>query len=395
MSRIALAGAVIAVLVVLGGWRDDAPAPVAQPRSTLPLWRQPPDKPRGPAPARTAGDARSFALRTVARGLRQPVQVVARPGERGRLYVAEQAGRVRVIASGRVLPRPYLDIRRRVMNNGERGLLTITFDPRGRHLYAMYSGRDGATRIMRYRAGARAARRSSARRLLTVAQPYENHKGGTLLFDERGRLVVGLGDGGSAFDPQQRAQDHRSRLGKLLRLDPARPDLGWRVVATGLRNPWRMAFDRATGMLWIGDVGQDRVEEIDALYLPEEGQRVPNLGWAAYEGDLPLGRKRLAAGAALVWPVAGYRHGDGHCSVTGGHVYRGVRNRRLRGRYVYGDFCRGAVWSLAVDGVRDRRHVDVRREAARIPGLVSFGEDLDGEVYAVSAQGTVARLVAP
>jgi glucose/arabinose dehydrogenase len=331
----------------------------------------------------------------VARGLRQPVQVVARPGDRGRLYVAEQGGRVRVLAGGRVLRRPYLDIRRRVMNNGERGLLTIAFDPRGRHLYAMYSARDGATRIVRYRAGARSALRSSARRLLTVAQPYENHKGGTLVFDERGRIVVGLGDGGSAFDPQQRAQDERSRLGKLLRLDPARPDLGWRVVATGLRNPWRMAFDRVTGMLWLGDVGQDRVEEVDALYLPEDGQRVPNLGWAAYEGDLPLGRKRLAAGAALVWPVAGYRHREGRCSITGGHVYRGGRNPRLRGRYVYGDFCRGVVWSLAADGVRDPRALDVRREVERVPGLVSFGEDVDGELYAVSAQGTVARLVAP
>jgi glucose/arabinose dehydrogenase len=206
---------------------------------------------------------------------------------------------------------------------------------------------------------------------------------------------VGLGDGGSAFDPGQRAQNPRTRLGKLLRLDPARPELGWRVVATGLRNPWRMAFDRETGMLWLGDVGQDRVEEVDALFLPEDGQRVPNLGWAAYEGDLPLGRKRLNEGDPLVWPVAGYRHREGRCSVTGGHVYRGRRIPAMRGRYLYGDFCRGTVWSLDARGAGRPRVIDLRREAVRVPGLVSFGEDLDGELYALSAEGTVSRIVAP
>ncbi len=389
------AGLALAAVVALGACREAGEEKPARARaSTLPLWRQPPDKPPGPALARVRGRARSFALRTVARGLRRPVQVVARRGARGRLYVAEQGGRIRVLQGGRVLRRPYLDIRRRVLSGGERGLLTLAFDPRGDHLLVMYSGRDGDTRIVRYRAGPRAADRSSARTLLRLHQPYENHKGGTLLFDDRGRLVAGVGDGGSAFDPEQRAQDERSPLGKVLRRDPSRPGRGWEVVARGLRNPWRMAFDRATGMLWLGDVGQDRVEEVDALYLPEEGQRVPNLGWAAYEGDLPLGRKRLRGGDPLVWPVAGYRHRDGRCSVTGGHVYRGRRNRALRGRYLYGDFCRGTVWSLAARGAGDRRALDLRREARRVPGLVSFGEDLDGELYAVSAQGTVARLVA-
>jgi glucose/arabinose dehydrogenase len=397
MSRMPLvAGLALAALVALGACRQaDEGEPVRARASTLPLWRQPPDKPPGPALPRAAGTARSFALRTVARGLRRPVQVVARRGARGRLYVAEQGGRIRVLQHGRMLRRPYLDLRRRVMADGERGLLTLAFDPRGDHLLVMYSGRDGDTRIVRYRAGERAANRSSARTLLRLDQPYENHKGGTLLFDDRGRLVVGVGDGGSAFDPEQRAQDERSPLGKVLRRDPSRPGRGWEIVASGLRNPWRMAFDDATGMLWLGDVGQDRVEEVDAVYLPEEGQRAPNLGWAAYEGDLPLGRKQLRRGDPLVWPVAGYRHRDGRCSVTGGHVYRGGRNPALRGRYVYGDFCRGTVWSLDARGAGNRRALDLRREAQRVPGLVSFGEDLDGELYAVSAQGTVARLVAP
>ena len=311
-------------------------------------------------PASPARRARS-RLRTVAGGLRQPVQVVARTGRRAHLYVAEQTGRIRVIERGRVRPRPYLDLRRRVSAGGELGLLSVTFDPRGRWLYVLYTNRHQDTRVVRYRAGERAADRASARVLLAVDQPYENHKGGTLLFDERGRLVLGLGDGGSAFDPEQRAQRERSRLGKLLRWDPQRPDLGWQIVATGLRNPWRMSFDRATGMLWLGDVGQDRVEEIDALYLPEYGQRLPNLGWAAYEGDLPLGRKHLSNGAMLVWPLAGYRHTGGRCSVAGGHVYRAARNPAMNGRYVFGDFCRGTIWSLDARGAERRRMLDVRR----------------------------------
>jgi glucose/arabinose dehydrogenase len=368
----------------------DTSAPA--PRSRLPLWRQPPDKRPGPPLPGPAGRARSFRLLPVARGLRAPLQVVARPGDAGRLYVAEQRGLVRVIEGGRIRPRPYLDLRRTVRSGGELGLLTLAFSAGGGRLYVMYTDRGGDTRVVAYAAGREAAHRAGARVLLALDHPYENHRGGTLLVDRRGRLVLGLGDGGSAFDPQQRAQDRRSMLGKLLRLDAARPQAGWQVVATGLRNPWRMSFDRATGMLWLGDVGQDRVDEVDAVRLPETGRPTPNLGWAAFEGDLPLGRKRLAGNARLVWPVAGYRHRAGLCSITGGFVYRGRAVPALRGRYLYGDFCRGTIWSL--DAARAGREPDVRREAARLPGLASFGESLDGELYAVSIRGTVHRVAA-
>ncbi|MEA2269984.1 MAG: hypothetical protein QOC64_2594 [Solirubrobacteraceae bacterium] len=387
----AAAGAAVAVAMVAAGCNDD-PAEPAAAASTLPLWRQPPDKPPGPALPRERGEARSFALSRVVSGLRGPVQVVARSGDRARLFVAEQAGRIRVVERGRLRSRPYLDIRRQVRSGGEQGLLSLAFHPRGHRLYVLFTNRAGDTRVVQYAAGRVAADRSSARTLLALEQPYDNHNGGTLAFDDRERLVVGLGDGGSAFDPEQRAQSTRSRLGKLLRLDPARAADGWRIVATGLRNPWRMAFDRRTGMLWLGDVGQDRVEEVDALWLPEEGQRTPNLGWAAYEGNLPLGRKRLDDGL-LVWPVAGYRHEGGHCSVTGGVVYRGRRVAAMRGRYVFGDFCRGTLWTLDARGAEDRTAVDLRREAQRLPGVTGFGEGPDGELYAVSAQGTLEQLL--
>ncbi|WP_205697140.1 sorbosone dehydrogenase family protein [Conexibacter sp. SYSU D00693] len=361
--------------------------------STLPLWRQPPDKPPGPAPAPVVGDRRSFALREVARGLRQPNQLVARPGD-DRLYVVEQRGVVRVLgAGGAVRDEPFLDLRARTRALGEQGLLSLAFADEGRTAVVLHTTRRGGhSRVLAIPAGEHRAALDRARTLLAVRQPFENHKGGTVLVDERGRVVVGLGDGGSAFDPGQRAQDPRTQLGKLLRRGL---DGRWEVVATGLRNPFRMSFDRETGRLWLGDVGQDRVEEVDALFLPETGAPVPNLGWAAYEGDLPLGRKRLASRAQLTWPVASYRHRDGHCSVTGGFVSRGPRLDALRGRYVFGDFCRGTMWSLDAAGAEDPARLDLRREAERLPGLVSFGEDGRGELYALTIDGVVHRLVAP
>ena len=287
--------------------------------------------------------------------------------------------------------RAFLDLRRRVRSGGERGLLTIAFAPDGRRLYAMYTDRRGDTRVVAVPAGRDAADGRAARTLLAVHQPYENHKGGTLLVDDRGRLLLGLGDGGSAFDPGHRAQDPASRLGKLLRYDPARPRAGWQTLAIGLRNPWRLSRDRRTGLVWIGDVGQDELEEVDAVRLPDGGDGLLNLGWPAFEAHRPVGRKPLRRLGRLVWPVAAYRHREG-CSVTGGHVYRGRAVRALRGRYVYGDLCTGTIWSLDARGAADRAAADLRREAARLPGVVSFGEDATGELLAVSVRGRVLRL---
>lgn len=357
---------------------------------TLPTFRQPPDKPAGPKPPAVAGTAASFRVERFARGLDMPNQIVARPGD-DRLYVSEQGGRVRVVGpDGTVRRAPFLDIRDRTDAEGERGLLSLTFTPDGKGLVVLYTNNKGDSRVVRFPAGRDRARRGAGRTLLAVRQPYANHNGGTVLYDERGRLIVGLGDGGSAFDPQQRAQDLGTRLGKILRYERGR----WKIVAFGLRNPWRMSFDRETGRLWIGDVGQDEIEEVDAVWLPEEGQPLLNLGWAAYEGHKPVGVKRLSSKGKLVWPVASYGHEQGRCSITGGEVYRGSAVPALRGRYVYGDFCRGTLWSLRADGADDPRRLDIRRERARVPGLVSFGSDRRGELYAVSLSGGVYRLAA-
>lgn len=376
-------GLLAAALIAGCGRVEEEELPPPSP-SAAPLWKQLPDKPPGPTPALPSGKRRSFGVEQVAKGFTTPVQAVPRPGRPGTLYVVEQPGTLRAVdvRTGEVARRPLLDVRDEVLAGGERGLLSALFHDGD--LYVLLTRKpDGDSRVVRF-AGADPDRRET---LLEVDQPYENHKGGTLLADARGRVLVGLGDGGSAFDPEQRGQDRRSRLGKLLRYDPARPERGWETVAIGLRNPWRMSFDDATGKLWIGDVGQDRVEEVNALALPEDVEdEVPNLGWAAFEGHLPLGRKRLEPGPAPVWPVAAYLHRDDRCSVTGGPVYRGAALPRLRDRYLFADFCTGELFTMNVEG-RPR----VRLERAVVPGPAAFAV-LGEQVFLVSIAGSLHRL---
>lgn len=369
------------------------------------LWQQIPDKEAGPRPAFPLRNASNFDLQRVSTGLEAPVQVIARPGDR-RLYAVERAGTIRAFRPGAAKPserltrrpargtpalEPLLDIRRRVLPGGERGLLSAVFADGGRTLHVMYTRKpDGATRVETIGLSADDAPHARpARELLTVEQPADNHNGGTLLLDRRGRLLLGLGDGGGAFDPDDRAQAVDQRLGKILRHDRN----GWRTVARGVRNPWRMSLDR--NRLWVGDVGQDRLEEVDAFVPPDPGNPVPNLGWAAFEGNLPLGRKPLVGDSAdLVWPVAAYTHEAGLCSITGGYVYRGRRIPRLRGRYVFADFCTGHIFSLdAAGALRGERFADARVENVRLQQLVSFGRDGFGELYAVSMRGTVHKLI--
>jgi glucose/arabinose dehydrogenase len=239
---------------------------------------------------------------------------------------------------------------------------------------------------------------SSARVLLSVEQPYPNHKGGQLAFDRQGYLYVGMGDGGTnpdeTFgDPENHAQDLQSRLGKLLRVKPTDPNAVWETVGYGLRNPWRFSFDRLTGDLWIGDLGAGRFEEID--YRPRAliGALV-NYGWSRYEGPyLYNANVQLAPGGPLVRPAWFYAHSNGsptNCGVIGGYVYRGSRVPAARGRYFFGDLCSGLIWSFKV--AKGGRMSSATTVEGLVADLSSFGENTQGELYAVGLNGVLAVL---
>jgi glucose/arabinose dehydrogenase len=331
-------------------------------------------------------------LQEVASGFASPVHVTAAPGEPGRIYVVEQAGVIRVIENGAVRPEPFLDLRDRIASGGERGLLSVAFHPdyeRNGRLFVDYTNLEGDTRVVELRANDErtAADPSTARELLAVDQPYANHNGGQLAFGPDGLLYVGMGDGGSGGDPDDRAQDLGDRLGKLLALDVDAGGAGWRIVAYGLRNPWRFSFDRETGNLLVGDVGQDSREEVDLVRWPADG--LLNFGWPTWEGDVRYSDRPLRGDGRLVEPVATYGRDDG-CSVTGGFVYRGAAIPGLAGRAFFGDYCSGRIWSFRAEGVRA---TGLRREQISVPELTTFGEDADGELLAASQGGTVFRLV--
>ena len=329
-------------------------------------------------------------LEEVAAGLDSPTHLASAPGEADRVYIVEQPGSIRVLRDGRLLRRPFLDIVPLVLSGGEQGLLSVAFHPgyeENRLFYVDYTDLDGNTRVVEYEAtGGAPARR---RQLLFVEQPYSNHNGGQLAFGPDGLLYVGMGDGGSAGDPENRAQDLGSQLGKLLRYDVDAPGKqAWEMVAYGLRNPWRFSFDRETGGLWIGDVGQGEIEEID--YLPNGTSGLVNFGWDVFEGTQIYENKEPDPSGELVEPIAEYTHVEG-CSITGGFVYRGEAIPAARGRYFYGDYCSGFVWSLAL---RNGRARDVRKHGIEVNGLSSFGEDAAGELYLLSLTGFVYRLAA-
>jgi len=340
--------------------------------------------PAGP----TAEQTTELGPRVVVRGLDSPVGLAAPRSERGRLYVVEQGGTIRVVVNGKRRAAPFLDIRDRVQSGGEQGLLGLAFHPnyaKNRRFYVNYTDRGGDTNVVEYRSNGTRALAGSARRLLHVAQPYSNHNGGGLAFGPDGALYVGMGDGGSGGDPENRAQDMGTRLGKLLRIDVDRRPSPIRIAALGLRNPWRFAFDRRTGDLYVADVGQNALEEINFLPRARLGS-LQNYGWDVYEGRSKFEDKALGPGR-LVQPVAQYGRSQG-CSVTGGVPYRGSA-KGLQGRYFYGDYCTGNVWSLKMGGGKART---LRKERFRIPSVTSFAEDAAGELFAVSHGGTLYRL---
>jgi len=315
-------------------------------------------------------------LRPIATGLDRPVGLAEAPG--GPLLILLQTGQV-VTPAGRV----WLDLSDRVSNGGERGLLGLAFHPdyrANRLFYLHFTNRTGDTEVWEYRKG------QPLRRLLHQVQPFANHNGGQLAFGPDGALYLGLGDGGGQGDPLGNAQNPRSLLGKLLRFDLRTPRPAPEVWALGLRNPWRFSFDRATGDLYLADVGQDAWEEVN--FVPAGQGRGWNFGWNVWEGRHCYRPGQGCRRAGFVPPVLEYGHDEG-CSVTGGYVYRGRAIPWLAGRYLFGDYCSGRVWTARKERGRWVRRL-LLKTGARI---AAFGEDAEGELYLVDHRGTVSKLV--
>ena len=380
----------------------------------------PPNATATPAPAETSTppptstdvaafpNPDAYTWETVVSGLERPVDLQSAGDGSGRLFIIEKSGRIRIFQDGQLLEIPFLDIDGRVGSSGnEQGLLGMAFHPNyaeNGFFFVNYTDNNGDTVIARYQVTAdpNIADPDSEVPLLDVGQPFRNHNGGGLAFGPDSYLYIGLGDGGSAGDPQGNAQNPATLLGKMLRLDVdggdpyaipegnpfagasggERPEI-WRM---GLRNPWRFSFDFPSGNLYIGDVGQNQWEEIDVVSVYETGGSSPiSFGWNAFEGT-HIYKEPLPEGPTIK-PVAEYSHSEG-CSVTGGYVYRGSMSE-WNGIYLYGDYCAGTVWGL------------IRSEGGwqnqvlfRVPGsITSFGRDESGEIYIVTDGGQILRLV--
>ncbi len=351
----------------------------------------------------------------IASGLSQPVGVYAAPeDDSGRLFIIEQGGRIKIWQGGEVQVTPFLDVSGLISAGGERGLLGLAFHPdynTNGQFYINYTNTSGNTVIAEYLVSEDpdVADPSSAVILKTIVQDFANHNGGNLVFGRDGMLYVGMGDGGSGGDPNNRAQNPQSLLGKMLRLDvdagpdyipadnpfvddPTTLDEIW---ALGVRNPWRFSFDRLTGDLYIGDVGQNAHEEID--FQPADSTGGENYGWRCYEGDFEYNPSGCEGPEAYVFPIKDVPHTGGVCSITGGFVYRGCAMPELSGTYFYSDYCADRIWTFRyVDGeVTDEQDVtaELTSETGTIPAVVSFGEDNDGELYFVSLAGGVYKIV--
>jgi glucose/arabinose dehydrogenase len=314
------------------------------------------------------------------------------PGDPDHLYLVQRSGTVLQLDAQGARQGVLLDLRSEVSTGGEQGLLSIAFDPaypRVARLYADYTDVNGNTRVVAYTVVDGHAVRPQP--LLTVGRPYPNHNGGLLLFDRTGMLLVGMGDGGNAGDPENRAQDLDSSLGKILRLDPrtgaparGNPYAANRYVwALGLRDPWRFTLD-TNGDLYLGDIGQARVEELNVV--PPRMQRGANYGWSVYEGyDVFKEGELLTPGGPVILPALTLLHTDGACSITVGPVYHGRALPALKGSLLYGDYCAGRLMTVTRTawGVSEPRDLDLRAK-----GLQAFGVDTTGEVLVL----TVDRL---
>jgi len=357
-----------------------------------------PAPPPAPPPPPPSGEF-SLTLETVATGLTRPLYLTAPAGD-DRLFIVEQTGRIRIVTNGVVLATPFLDLSSKVSGGNEQGLLSMAFHPdygANGLFYVNYTGGDGDTRVERYAVSADpdVADPGSVKLILTVPQPLSNHNGGHILFGLDGMLYVALGDGGGAGDPQNNGQNSGTLLGSLLRLDPDGGDpyaipgdnpFDNETWAIGLRNPWRLAFDPVAGTLYIADVGQASLEEVNVAGADEAGL---NYGWRIMEGSSCFGGGGCDD-AGLVLPVLEYGHNEG-CSVTGGFVYRGSDLPEVVGHYFYSDFCQGFLRSFRFDGEGATEQVEW--DVGGLGSVLSFGRDAAGELYILSDNGRVVKLV--
>jgi glucose/arabinose dehydrogenase len=359
------------------------------------------------------GEARSqktqlLNMAQFASGLSNPV-CITNAGD-SRLFVVNQAGYINIVDSlGIVNPLPYLDIHNRVVFGGEQGLLGLTFDPQyltNGFFYVNYTGMGDSTHISRFNVTSGnpdIADSLSEFKLMTIFQPFTNHNGGNLMFGPDGYLYIGLGDGGSAGDPGNRAQNPMSYLGKMLRIDVS---LGnpyaipitnpfynsstslEEIWAMGLRNPWRFSFDRLTGDLWIGDVGQNAIEEID--FQPTNDTGGENYGWRCYEGNQVYNDSGCAAASFYSAPVYTYGHGP-ECSVIGGYVYRGSVSSSYYGYYFFADYCSDKIWTL--HNVAGNWVMEVFGQYTG-NNFSTFGEDATGQLYIAGiTSGIIYRVI--
>jgi glucose/arabinose dehydrogenase len=405
---VAVVLSVVATLALWRGWGLLRPELAMARDSNL----GPPTLPAGaalaaqPSPA-AAGSTGAVQLVEVASGFDQPVFLTHAGDASGRLFVVEQSGRIRILESGAVVPRPFLDLSRALDTDaGERGLLGLAFAPdypRSGRFYVAHTV-SGAVRVVRYSVSAdpRVAEPRGTT-ILEMDDPASNHNGGMVAFGPDGMLWIGTGDGGAAGDPWDNSRNPRSLLGKMLRIDvsgerysipPDNPFVGRsgyakELWAIGLRNPWRYSFDRATGELWIGDVGQNAWEEIDVVDARTGGGA--NFGWKTMEGFHCYSPRERCDPAGLTLPVHAYGRNDG-CSVTGGYVYRGKAIPALAGAYLFTDYCTGRIWALR-RGESGRATVETLLDSRRM--ISSFGEDPAGEIYVCDHGGGKILRLAP
>ncbi|MEO8538931.1 MAG: PQQ-dependent sugar dehydrogenase [bacterium] len=362
-----------------------------------------------PVPTATPASAEgSFATARVATGLTRPTLVTNAADNSNRLFVLEKPGQIRVIKSGLLLAQPLLDISALVGSTGnEQGLLGLAFHPdfeKNGRFFVAYTAKNADNTIAEYHVtdpSSDVADANSGKVLFGVPDQYPNHNGGMLAFGPDGYLYISMGDGGSSGDPNGNAQNLNSLLGKLLRIDVngaspyaippsnpfvARADAKKEIWAYGLRNPWRFTFDRSTNDLWIGDVGQDKYEEVDFQLAGSSGGE--NYGWKTMEGTHCYQPQDGCSQSNLVLPIFDYDHDEG-CSVTGGYVYRGKAVAPLVGRYLFTDYCSGKLWASTATG-------DGKFSTATIgklpQGVTAFGEDESGELYfVVDSEGAVYK----